>query len=93
MGGRPEGSKIPARRGTGVFVQNVAMVCRPGDYTLVRVRTNLNADEVSRAQAALRAASINCVVMDGGVLVRPDQLDEAHAVLTGAASTPRPGPR
>ena len=87
------GSKIPAHRDAGVFVQNVAMVCRPGDYTLVRVRTNLNADEAIRAQTLLRDACIHCVVLDGGVLVRPDQLDEAQAVLTGAAVPPRPGPR
>ena len=89
MGGRPEGSKIPARRGTGVFVQNVAMVCRPGDYTLVRVRTNLNALELERARFALDTAAITCVVTDGTILVRPDQLAQAETALSAGVSTPR----
>ena len=87
------GSKIPAHLRERVFVQNVPMACRPGDYTLVRVRTNLNVDEVEQARTALLAAAVSCVVMDGAVLVRPDQLDQALAALTGEASIPPREPR
>ena len=80
------------------------MACRPGDHTLVRVRTFLTRSEADMAKSALEAAGIECLVRadDAGglrldmqrrgvdLLVRAEDAKRADAMLASkAAATPR----
>jgi hypothetical protein len=62
------------------------MACRPGDHTLVKVRTFLDEIERDLAKRVLEAAGIECVVRANDLLVRADDAQRAAGLVSSASS-------